>query len=84
MQMANKTIKYDLPFHIGFLVYLYAKMKMLEFYCDFLDKYLDRTDYPHIEMDTDGAYIAISGTSIKKLVKPPLCDGKLHHMMGNI
>ena len=72
IEMAKKMIKYDLPLHIGFFVYQYAKMKMLEFYYDFLDKYLDRRDYQYIEMDTDSAYIAISGNSIEEVVKPHL------------
>ena len=38
---------------------------MLQFYYDFLDKYLDRTDFQMCEMDTDSAYIAISGDSVK-------------------
>ena len=45
---------------IGFVVYQYAKLKMLQFYFDFLDKYLDRSDFQYCEMDTDSAYIAIA------------------------
>ena len=45
---------------------------MLEFYYDFLDKYLDRSDYEYCEMDTDSTYIAISGENIEELVKPDL------------
>ena len=72
VQMAKKKIKYDLPLHIGFFVYQYAKLQMLAFYYDFLDKYLDRQDYQYIEMDTDSAYIAISGKNIEELVRPHL------------
>ena len=45
---------------------------MLQFYYDFLDKYLDRTDFQMCEMDIDSAYIAISGESVEPLVKPEL------------
>jgi hypothetical protein len=45
---------------------------MLEFYYDFLDKYLDRSDFVYCEMDTDSAYIAISGDSVESLVRPQL------------
>ncbi|CAB3996383.1 Zinc finger and SCAN domain-containing 22 [Paramuricea clavata] len=37
-----------------------------------LDTYLDRSDYEYCEMDTDSAYIAISGESVEELVKPGL------------
>ena len=45
---------------------------MLQFYYDFLDKYLDRSDFQMCEMDTDNAYIAIAGESVESLVKPEL------------
>ena len=45
---------------------------MLQFYYDFLDKYLDRSHFQPCEMDTDSAYIAISGESVESLVKPEL------------
>ena len=72
VELAKKKITYDLPLHIGFFVYLYAKLRMLAFYYDFLDKYVDRQDYQYIEMDTDSAYVAIAGQSIEELVRPHL------------
>ena len=45
---------------------------MLQFYYDFLNKYLDRCDFQMCEMDTDSAYIAIAGDSVESLVKPEL------------
>lgn len=57
---------------IGFFVYQYAKLRMLQFYFGFLDKYLDRSDFQYCEPDTDSAYIALSGPSVESLVKPEL------------
>ena len=38
---SNKArVTYDLPLHIGFFVYQYAKLRMLEFYYDFVDRYV--------------------------------------------
>ena len=48
---------------------------MLQFYHDFLDKYLHRSDYEYCEMDTDSAYIAISGEHVEDLVKPEMMYG---------
>ena len=45
---------------------------MLQLYYSFLDKYLDGADFQLCEMDTDSAYIAISGYSVESLVKPEL------------
>lgn len=50
---------------------------MLQFCYDFLDKYLDRSDFQMCEMDTDSAYIAIAEEIVDSLVKPELrveCD----------
>ena len=44
-------------------MYQYAKLRMLQFFYDFLDKYLDRRDFQMC--DTDSAYIAISGESVE-------------------
>ena len=68
----KKSIKINLPFQDGFFVYQYAKLRMLQFYYDFFDKYLDRADFQMCEMDTDSAYIAISGESVESSVKPEL------------
>ena len=72
VQSSKKKIKLDLPLQVGFFVYQYAKLRMLQFYYDFLDKYVDRSDFEYCEMDTDSAYIAISGESLEDLVKPEM------------
>ena len=35
---SKARLTYDLPHHIGFFVYQYAKLRMLQFYYDFVDK----------------------------------------------
>ncbi|XP_072022325.1 uncharacterized protein [Amphiura filiformis] len=74
VEMAKAKIKQDLPIQVGFFVYQHAKLRMLQFYYDFLDYYLDRSDFEYVQMDTDSAYIAISSDSIESLVKPELQD----------
>ncbi|XP_072043754.1 uncharacterized protein [Amphiura filiformis] len=70
--LAKKVIREDLPIQIGFFVYQYAKLRMLEFYFDFLDVFVDRSNFQYVEMDTDSAYIALAGESLEELVKPEL------------
>ena len=67
---SKACLMYDLPHHIGFFVYQYAKLRMLEFYYDFVDRYVERPLYQYCEMDTDSAYIALAGDSIDDLVAP--------------
>ena len=60
------------PFQIGIAVYQLAKLRMLEFYYDFLDRYIDRKDFELIQMDTDSNYLAISGKNLEDIVKPEM------------
>ena len=60
------------PFQIEIAVYQLAKLRMLEFYYDFLDRYFDRRDFELIQMDTDGNYMAISAERLEDMVRPEL------------
>ena len=60
------------PFQVGIAVYQLAKLRMLEFYYDFLDRYFARRDFELIQMDTDSNYMAISGESLEDIVRPGL------------
>ena len=55
IEMSKKTINLDLPMHIGCFVYQYAKLRMLQFYYDFMDVFVDRRDFQYCAMDTDSA-----------------------------
>jgi hypothetical protein len=71
-RFAKTQHKQNLPIQIGFAVYQLAKLRMLQFYYDFVDFYFDRSDFQYCEMDTDSAYIAFSSENLDKLVKPHL------------
>jgi len=62
-------VKIDRPYQCGIAVYQLAKLRMLQFYYDFLDVYVDRADFEMIQMDTDSNYIAISGQSFEDVIK---------------
>ena len=53
VEMDKKTVCWKLPLQIGFFVYQCAKLRMLQFHCDFVDKFVSRSDYQLCEMDTD-------------------------------
>jgi hypothetical protein len=55
---------------IGCFVYQYSKLRMLEFYYDFMDVFVDRRDFQYCAMDTDSAYMALSATSLEEVIKP--------------
>ncbi|XP_071805255.1 uncharacterized protein [Asterias amurensis] len=72
IELGKRSVKVDLPQQIGLFVYQYAKLKMLQFYYEFLDKYIDRSDFQLCQMDTDSAYIAIAGNNLESVIKPEM------------
>ena len=66
------SFKQNLPIQVGFAVNQLAKLRMLEFYYDFIDYFVDRSDFQYCMMDTDSAYLAISSDSLGDVVKPEL------------
>ena len=60
------------PFQIEIAVYQLAKLRMLGFYYDFLDRYFERRDFEMIQMDTDSNYMAISADNLEEIVRPEL------------
>ncbi|BFZ06709.1 hypothetical protein BsWGS_09748 [Bradybaena similaris] len=72
VETAKEKIRWDLPLQIGFFVYQYAKLRMLEFYYDFLDKFVSRKDFQLCEMDTDSLYLALSAPTLEEVVRPKM------------
>ena len=53
-------------------MYQLAKLQMLAFYYDFLDKYFSRRDFKLCYMDRNLFYLAISRDSLHEIVKPEI------------
>jgi hypothetical protein len=71
LETGCRTIFNDLV-NTGCFVYQYAKLRMLEFYYDFMDVFVDRSDFQYCSMDTDSAYMALSATSLEEVIKPEM------------
>ena len=68
----KRTVVIKRPYQCGNVVYKLAKLRMLEFYYDFLDKYFSIQDFELYHMDTDLFYLAISGDSLDDVVRPEM------------
>ena len=53
IEKSKPELRLSLSIQIGCFILQYAKLHMLQFYYDFLDKFIDRTDFQYCEMDTD-------------------------------
>jgi len=72
VQNFKDKVVLDLPIQIGLWVYSNAKLRMLEFYYDFLMKYVDESDFELTEMDTDSLYGAFAANDFDDLIKPEM------------
>lgn len=57
VEMQKASININLPVQLGFFVLSYAKLKMLQFYYDVIDRFISREDFELMEMDTGEAII---------------------------
>ena len=57
------TVMINRPYQCGIALYELAKLRMLEFYYDFLDKYFSRQKFQLCYMDTDSFCLVMSGDS---------------------
>ena len=53
---------------------------MLEFNYDFLDMYVDRSDFSLLEMDTDSIYLCLSAEHLRDVIKPSIRKIYDHHL----
>ena len=74
MEKARENLDINLPIQIGYFILQYAKLCMLQFYYDYLEVYVDRTDFVYCEVDNDSAYMALSGSDLASVVKPDMKD----------
>ena len=65
LKMRKTEVRIGWPYQCRIAVYQMAKLRMLEFYYDFIDKYIDRKDFELIQMDTDSLYMAPSVNLLK-------------------
>ena len=70
VELRKSKITIDRPFQVGIVVYQLAKLRMLQFYYEFLDLYLDRRDFELIQMDTDSMYFALSREKLEDAIRP--------------
>ena len=56
----RSKVSHDIPTQLGYTILQGGKLRMLQFYYDCLDYYLDRDDFQLVEIDTDSQYLALS------------------------
>ena len=72
VRQRKRQVTITRPNQCGIAVYQLAKLRMLEFYYDFVDKFCDRRDFEVIQMDTDSLYMALTAEDFDEIIRPDL------------
>ena len=64
----KNRISVDIPIQIGFLILQYAKLRMLEFYYDCLNRYLNKNSFELTQTDTDSIYMGINQSDLDQCI----------------
>ena len=60
VELAKAEIEHREPFIVGFFVLQFAKLRTLELYYNFFERFCGVNKFEELEMDTDSLYLALS------------------------
>ena len=60
VELANAEIEHKEPNIVGFVLFQYAKLRMLELHYNFFERFCDVNKFEELEMDTNSLYLALS------------------------
>ena len=60
VELAKAEIEHREPIIVGFFILQYAKLRTLELYYNFFERFCDVNKFEELEMDTDSLYLALS------------------------
>ena len=83
-ELNHSAITVNTPIQIGNMILQYSKLRLLQFYYDWLDIYIDRKSFELVETDTDSLYFALSGESLEDVIKPELRQSYLQTVSGSL
>ena len=72
VRQRKRQVTITRPYQCGIAVYQLAKLRVHEFYYDFLNRFCDKRDFELIQMDTDSFYMALSAEDFDEIVRPEL------------
>ena len=70
IELLKSTIEHKEPIIVGFFILQYAKLRMLELYNNFFDKFCDVNKFEELEMDTGSLYLALAEENLYDCICP--------------
>ena len=72
VELVKSTVEHREPIIVGFFILQYAKLRMLELYYNFFDKFCDVQKFEELEMDTDSLYLALAHENLYDCFRPEM------------
>ena len=69
VELVKSKIEHREPIIVGFFILRYAKLRMLELYYNFFDKFCDVDTLEELEMDTDSLYLALAHDNLYDCIR---------------
>ena len=70
VELVKSTIEHCEPIIVGFFILQNDKLRMLELYYNFFDKFCDVKKFEGLEMDTDSLYLALAEEDLDDCILP--------------
>ena len=70
VELAKSKIEHREPIIVGFFILQYAKLRMLELYYNFFDRFCDVDKFKELEMNTDFLYLALAHEILYDCIRP--------------
>ena len=70
IESVKSKVEHKEPIVVGFFILQYAKLRMLELYYNFFNKYCNENMFEELEMDTDSLYLALGAENLYDCIKP--------------
>ena len=83
VQSTPRMVTHNMPMQLGFFVLQYAKLRVLQFFYDFIKVNVNKEDYQVMTMDTDSVGLAFSTKTLRDAVKPEMRDSFDSQVFGS-
>ena len=72
VELEKAEVEHKEPVVVGFFILQYAKLRMLELYYNFFNKFYDNNKFEELEMDTDSLYLALAEQESANCIRPEM------------
>ena len=69
VELVKAEIEHREPIIVGFFILQYAKLRMLEIYYKFFERFCEVNKFEELEMDTDSLYLALSAKELYDCIR---------------